>query len=156
MIYGRRSHETPPHPRYQTLMQNHVHCIYLNELDADDESLGVGITKLFVETPKKTTSSAQKLINQVKEELSDERTREKMLAFIQAIVFYKFSNLSMEEIEAMLDLSEFKKSRLYQSMLKKTKLDVVPILLATGLSIQQVAKRLELDVEEVRKVAQQQ
>jgi predicted transposase/invertase (TIGR01784 family) len=156
VLYDRRSHETPPHPRYQTLMQNHVRCIYLNELDADDESLGVGIAKLFVETPKKTTSSAQKLINQAREELSDERTQEKMLAFIQAIVFYKFSNLSMEEIEAVLDLSEFKKSRLYQSMLKKTKLDVVPILLETGLSIQQVAERLELDVEEVRKVAQQQ
>lgn len=41
-------------------------------------------------------------------------------------------------------------------MLRKTKLDVVPILLETGLSIQQVAERLKLDVEEVRKVAQQQ
>ncbi|MBD2774654.1 hypothetical protein [Iningainema tapete] len=53
----------------------------------------------------------------------------------------------------MLVLSEFKTSRLYQSILKKTKLEVVPILLETGLSIQKIAERLELDVEEVRKVA---
>ena len=40
----------------------------------------------------------------------------------------------------MLDLSEFQRSTLYQSILKKTKLDIVP-------------KLLKLDVEEVRKVA---
>lgn len=59
----------------------------------------------------------------------------------------------MQEIETMLDLSEFQKSTLYQSVLKKTKLDIVPKLLEQGLSVQQIAEALELDVEEVRKVA---
>ena len=53
----------------------------------------------------------------------------------------------------MLDLSEFQRSTLYQSVLKKTKLDIVPKLLEQGLSIQQIAEALELDVSEVRKVA---
>lgn len=42
----------------------------------------------------------------------------------------------------MLDLSEFKTSRLYQSILKKTKLEVVRILQEAGLSIQQIAECL--------------
>jgi predicted transposase YdaD len=56
----------------------------------------------------------------------------------------------------MLDLGQFKKSRLYQSVLRNTKLEVVPMLLSAGYSIQQIAERLELDVEEVREVAQEQ
>jgi predicted transposase YdaD len=76
-----------------------------------------------------------------------------VLAFIQGIVFYKFPNLTLQEIETMLDLSEFQKSTLYQSVQKKTKLDIVPKLLEQGLSVQQIAEALELDVEEIRKVA---
>jgi predicted transposase YdaD len=53
----------------------------------------------------------------------------------------------------MIDLSEFQKSTLYQSVQKNTKLDIVPKLLEQGLSIQQIAEALELDVEEIRKVA---
>lgn len=57
VIYDRRSRETPPHPRYQTLVENHLHRIYLKELP-DDESLAIGIAKLFVATRKKTSTLA--------------------------------------------------------------------------------------------------
>lgn len=108
VIYDRRSNEILSHPRYQLLMDNYVRCIYLNELNSNVEnSLEVGIAKLFVETPTRTTSAAQQLINQAREELSDESLQQKVLAFIQAIVFYKFPNLSLEEIEMMLDLEQF-------------------------------------------------
>jgi predicted transposase YdaD len=55
----------------------------------------------------------------------------------------------------MLDLSEFKKSRLYESVLIKIKLELVQKLLAKGLSVQEIADLLELDVEEVKKVARE-
>jgi predicted transposase YdaD len=63
--------------------------------------------------------------------------------------------LTLKEIETMLDLSEFKKSRLYESVLTKTKLEIVQKLLAKGLSVQEIADLLELDVEEVKKVARE-
>ncbi len=60
------------------------------------------------------------------------------------------------EIETMLNLGEdIEKTGYYQSVLKKTKLKVVPKLLEKGLSIQEIAESLELDVEEVRKVAEE-
>lgn len=133
---------------------SYVQRIYLNEIPTDD-SLAVGIARLFVETPSQTTTKAQQLINQARSELSDARLREKVLAFIQTIVVYKFPNLALEEIEAMLDLSEFKNSRFYESLKQKTKLELVPKLLDKGMSIQEVADLLELDVEEVRKAARQ-
>jgi predicted transposase/invertase (TIGR01784 family) len=154
VIYDRRSNETPFHPRYQILMDSYVHRIYLNELSNNDNNpLEIGIAKLFVETPRKAPTLAQKLIDKAKIEIRDERIKEKMLAFIQGIVFYKFPNLTIQDIETMLDLSEFQKSTLYQSVQKKTKLDIVPKLLEQGLSVQQIAEALELDVEEVRKIA---
>ncbi len=88
VIYDRRNHETPPHKRYQILREHHVRCIYLNELSNNDESLAIGITKLFVETPGKTASLAKKLINQATIELTDEDIRVKVLTFIQSITVY--------------------------------------------------------------------
>ncbi len=136
-------------------MENHVRRIYLNELSTETEdSVGVGITKLFVETPRKTPALAKKLITKARQELTDESLKYKVLAFIQTVVVYKLPNLSPEEIEAMLNLSDdIKNTAFYQGILKKTKLEVVPVLLERGLSIQEVAESLKLDVEEVRKVA---
>ncbi|WP_407883785.1 DUF2887 domain-containing protein [Scytonema sp. NUACC26] len=68
-------------------------------------------------------SLAQKLINQVREELIDETTRDQVLTFIQNILVYKFPNLTPEEIAAMLNLSDdIEETTYYQSVLKKTKL----------------------------------
>ncbi|MEH2373029.1 DUF2887 domain-containing protein [Nostoc sp.] len=165
VIYDRRIHETPPHPRYQVLIEKHLRCIYLNELSTrGEDSLGVGIGKLFIEAPTKATSLAQQLINQARENLADKNLQKKVLAFIQAIVFYKFPNLALEEIEAMLDLDEFKNTRLYESIVAKTKpkteletkLKLVSKCVEKGMSIQEIAEFLELDVEIIRKYLQYQ
>lgn len=71
VIYDRRRNEVPPHPRYQTLVENHLIRIYLKELP-DDESLASGIAKLFVETRRKTSTLAQQLISKATEEIADE------------------------------------------------------------------------------------
>lgn len=126
--------------------------------------MAIGIAKLFVESPKKATSLAQQLINQARENLLDENLQKKVLAFIQAIVFYKFPNLALEEIEAMLDLDEFKTTRLYESIVAKTKpkteletkLKLVIKCVEKGMSIQEIAEFLELDVETIRKYLQEQ
>ncbi len=138
-------------------MENHVRRIYLNELSSQtDDSLGIGIIKLFVENPKKAPPLAQKLVSQAREELTEQNLLLKVLTFIQSVVVYKFPNLTKEEIQTMLNLGEdIEKTGYYQSVLKKTKLKVVPKLLEKGLSIQEIAESLELDLEEVRKVAEE-
>jgi predicted transposase YdaD len=157
VIYDKRIHETPPHPRYQALVQQHLRCIYLNELSTRaEDSLAIGIAKLFVESPTKATSLAQQLITQARENLTDENLQKKVLAFIQGIVFYKFPNLSVEEIEAMLNLDEFINTRLYQSILEKTKLKLVPKCVDKGMNIQEIAEFLELDAEIIKKYLQEQ
>jgi predicted transposase/invertase (TIGR01784 family) len=100
VIYDRRSRETPPHPRYQALVDNHLHRIYLNELP-DDGSLAIGIAKLFVESPKKTGALAQRLIAQTKEEISDETNQNKMLEFIQNVVVKKFPKVTTPHTDTL-------------------------------------------------------
>jgi len=126
--------------------------------------LAIGIVKLFVESQDKATSLAQQLITQAREDFTDENLQKKVLAFIQAIVFYKFPNLTLEEIETILDLDAFKNTRLYESILAKTKpkteletkLKLVPKCIEKGMSIQEIAEFLELDVETIRKYLQEQ
>jgi predicted transposase/invertase (TIGR01784 family) len=68
--------------------------------------------------------------------------------------------MSREEIEAMFGLSEFKQTRVYQEAFeegsRREKFRIVPLLLRLGLSVEQVARELELSAEEVQEATQQQ
>jgi predicted transposase/invertase (TIGR01784 family) len=67
-------------------------------------------------------------------------------------------------VEDMLKLSELKQTRVYQEALeegrqegvKEGKLAAVPLLLKAGLSIEEIAQQLEVEIEAVRQIAQQQ
>lgn len=69
------------------------------------------------------------------------------------------TNLTQEEIEAMLDLEPLKGTRFYESVLeqgrKEVKLKIVKRMLRRDFSIQKIAEILEMDLEEVREIARQ-
>jgi predicted transposase/invertase (TIGR01784 family) len=77
---------------------------------------------------------------------------------IETIVLYKFPNLSREELETMLGLSELRQTRVYQEAREEgrleAKLEMVPTLVELGLTVEEIAQRLGLDVETIRKAAQ--
>lgn len=54
----------------------------------------------------------------------------------------------------MLELGELRQTRFYQEVREETLLEKVPSFLALGLSVEQLAETLELDVELVRQAAQ--
>ncbi|WP_335121169.1 hypothetical protein [Nostoc sp.] len=56
----------------------------------------------------------------------------------------------------MLDLDEFVNTRLYKSILEKSRLKLAPKLSDKGMSIQEIAELLEIDVEVIRKYLQEQ
>lgn len=60
----------------------------------------------------------------------------------------------------MFGLSELKQTRFYQEAfqegVEQGKLKAVPAMLAAGLTVEQVAKALDLNIEEVRQVTQNQ
>lgn len=77
---------------------------------------------------------------------------------IETILVYKLPAMSREEIEAMFELSDLKQTRVYQQAKEEGKLEgkleSVSGLLAIGLTVEQIAQALGLNVEDVRRVAQ--
>ena len=75
---------------------------------------------------------------------------------IYTVFVYKFPKLSREEIETMLGLSELKQTKVYQEAVEegelKAKLEMVPVLLELGMTAEQIAARLGLEVSIVNRV----
>lgn len=69
----------------------------------------------------------------------------------------KFPTLSRKDIEVMLKISdETKKTGYYKSVLKETLLETTQKLLKRGDSIESIVETLELDIEEVKQLAEKQ
>ncbi len=160
VIYDKRSNERTYPQRYRSLLEPHLRRFYLDELDdTPDDSLGIGIVRLVVESENKARELAKNLINKASEELTDTLIQRKVLEFIETIVVYKFPNLSREEIETMLNLNLLKETKVYQEAKEegkeegelKAKLKILPKLVQRGLSVQEIAELLELDDETIRK-----
>jgi predicted transposase/invertase (TIGR01784 family) len=84
--------------------------------------------------------------------------KRQLLELIETILVYKFPMMSREEIEGIFGLSELKKTRVYKEAKQEgrveAKLEAVPRLLALGLNVEQIAQALDLQVEQVKQVAQ--
>lgn len=164
VIYDTKSNEGNL-PGYLNFFLPHLRRFYLDELaKIPNQSLAVRVMRLIVEnkSQEKTGEQARQLMNQAKLELTDATLEEKVLEFIKAVVIDKFANLSREELEVMLNLGSLRNSKLYQEAKEegieegvlKNKLETIPRLIKLGLSIEQIAESLELDVETVRKNTQ--
>ncbi|NCS50646.1 MAG: Rpn family recombination-promoting nuclease/putative transposase [Microcystis aeruginosa BK11-02] len=95
-----------------------VRRIYLDELAArDNPSLGIGVIKLVVESETAAVRTAQTLIEQTREEITDQSSQRQLIDLIESIIIYKLPQKSREEIEAMFELSDLKQTRVYQEAL---------------------------------------
>lgn len=179
VIYPTRSLDPEDQEPYRLLLDSpQVQRIYLDELgSADDNSLGVEIVQLIVESEETAIARGRTLILQARQELAEEATQRKIVELIETILLYKFTQISREELAAMLAIDDdFKKTRMYQSIKQEgleegrqegrqegleegklqAKLEVVPRLLALGLSVEQVAVALDLTVDQVQQATQNQ
>ncbi len=139
------------------LMSEQVKWVYLDELAAPaSPSLGIGIVQLVVGARDAAVELTNQLMQKARQELEDEALKRKVIELIEAVLVYKFTELSREEIEAMFGLSDLKQTRVYQEGKLEGKLESVPRLLALGLSVEQIATALGLDVALVRQAAQSQ
>ena len=149
------------------LMSQQVKFVYLDELDETaSASLSIGMVQLVIGTEEAAIAQTNRLMEQARQELEDVVLRQKVLGLIETILVYKFTNLSRQELEAMFGLDELKQTRYFQEVAAEIaakakvegklegKLESVPRLLQLGLSVEQIATALELDVEVVRQAPQ--
>lgn len=163
-VFATRSLDTGVPMQYRGLLiSQQVQFVYLDELgETANSSLSLGIVQLVVENETTAVDITNQLIQQVQQELEDEVSRRKVLELIETILVYKFTNLSRQEIEAMFGLEELKQTRYFREVAEEAalqgklegKLESVPRLLQLGLTIEQIATALELDVEVVTQATQ--
>lgn len=145
------------------LNSDQVQRIYLDELgDPSQLPIGINLMQLTIASDETMAEQAKQLIERVELEQTGTLAKNEIIDIVTTIAVYKFSQLSREEVEAMLGLT-LEQTRVYQEakaegreeqkaeMLKLT----VPLLLKTGMSVEQIAQQLKVDVEAVRLAAQQ-
>lgn len=162
VLYPSQSVDTGDIRHYREFFASQrVSRVYLNELgEAAEQSIGIGSVKLVISPEASAVEQARILMDRVRQETADELVKQQYLQLIETIIVYKLPNMSREEIEAMLELSDLKQTRVYQEALqegeRKAKLEAASRFLALGLSVEQVAEALGLEVEQVRQAAQNQ
>ncbi|OUL34948.1 flagellar assembly protein H [Nostoc sp. T09] len=133
-----------------------ISIIYLDELgETTSLPLGIATIKLVIEESDTAINTAKELINRTQQADNLQLPQKQLLELIETILVYKFPNMSREEIEAMFGLSDLKQTRVYQEGRLEAKLEAIPKLLTLGLSVEQIAQALDLDVSQVQQVAQQ-
>lgn len=142
---------------YQYMVDNQLKRVYLDELsDNEGKSLGLEIVRLVVGKPQSATEQVQLLIEQTQREIPDPALQQQIIELIEKIIIYKLPKLSRQELEQMFTLTEWKKTRFYQDVQQETKLNSVSKFLKLGLTVEQIAEALELDIELVKQEASKQ
>ncbi|WP_083889441.1 Rpn family recombination-promoting nuclease/putative transposase [Xenococcus sp. PCC 7305] len=167
VIFDRKSNDVAIPTRYQEIAQLRLQRIYLDEISQQEQfDIGIGILKLVVETEDKAGELARNLIERTKQEVKNNVNQKQLRELIETIIIYKFPKLSYEEIENMLNLQEIKETRVYQDAkaegiqkgkregieegMLRQKLAMIPLLQGLGLTIEQIAQRLEISEKLVR------
>jgi predicted transposase/invertase (TIGR01784 family) len=168
-IYAQRSLEPEIPCPYQWLItaSPHVFRVYLNELQEDAyDSVGLGLMKLVVEAEDNAVERAKQLYETTQIKIEDEAGQRRVLQLIESILINKLP-LTREEIQAMFSLDELKNTLYFQQVAEESrqegrlegklegKLESVPGLLQLGLTVEQIASALQLDIAEVIKISNQ-
>ena len=166
IVYPNPQVETNQVQRYRELLNcERVRRIYLNELEnIPQTSIGLATVQLITLSKAKAIDSTRKLIQRVRQELTPDQKPQELLQLIETILVYKLPLLNRREIETMFSLDELKQTQYFQDVREEARqegreqgrlnkaLEAVPRLLALGLSVEQVASALELEVEQVRAI----
>ncbi|MBD2450570.1 Rpn family recombination-promoting nuclease/putative transposase [Nostoc sp. FACHB-152] len=145
------------------LNSDQVQRIYLDELGTSDTlPIGINLMQLTIASSETMAEQAKQLIQRVKLEETGTLPKNEIIEIITTIAVYKFSSLSREEVEAMLGIT-LEETRVYQEA-KEEGLEqgleqgrgeilkvAVPLLLKSGMSVEQIAQQFNVAVETVEK-----
>ncbi|MBD2594246.1 Rpn family recombination-promoting nuclease/putative transposase [Nostoc spongiaeforme FACHB-130] len=161
VIYPSRDIDIGDKENFLELFQSQrISIIYLDEL-GKPASLPIAIAtiKLVIEGEDTAINTAKELINRTQQAVNLQIPQKQLLELIETILVYKFPQMNRQEIEAMFGLSELKQTRVYQEAREEGKLEgkleAVPKFLDLGLTVEQIAQALDLDITQVQQVAQQ-
>jgi len=120
VMYGDRTCAPRNDTAYTALLGlPQVHLVYLNELASTaTESVELSLIRLIVEPAPTAIEQAQRLIERAQATPARLSTSV-IIELIETIIVYKFPNLSWQEVEAMLGVSELRQTRVFQQALEE-------------------------------------
>jgi len=148
--------------------------VYLDELPADlaNQSLELGVLQLIGVQDEVAPERARQLVERAQNAVTDGAERERIVELVLTTLVYKFPTLEREAIRQMLGLDELKQTRFYQEIAEEERSEgreegreeerermlghAVPNFLRLGLSVEQIAQALDVEVETVERIIQQQ
>jgi predicted transposase YdaD len=112
--------------------------------------------QLAIASETTLTNQARSIIDRVQRELISPSEKQAIIEVVTTIAVYKFSRLSREEVEAMLGL-RLEDTRIYQEAKEEGRMEIlattIPLLLEAGLTIEQIAQQLKVEVELVQQMS---
>jgi predicted transposase/invertase (TIGR01784 family) len=143
-----------------------VQRFYLDELgDPSQQPIGVSLMQLTIAPESQTVEQAKQLMERVEQEDTGILARNEIIDVITTVAVYKFAELSREEVEAMLGIT-LQETRIYRDAKEEGREEgrdqreaemlavTVPVLLKTGMTVEQIAEQLKVEVEAVRQAVQ--
>ena len=128
---------------------------YLDEMaEIANAPLGLAILYLLRQSEHQAPGTARGLVARVKTEIGDEALRADLVELIETIIICKLPRLTREEIQAMLQVHDIRKTRVYQEALEegieKERRRSILQLATRKMPAEEIAECLGLDVEMVR------
>ena len=148
-IYPDRSIVPTDTEPYRVLLDSsQVQQIYLDELGERQEvSVGLGLVRLVVEPEATAVRLARELLAQSRKSAPAGLSRSAIIELIETIVVYKFPQLSRQEVETMLGLSDLKQTRVYQEAQEEAAQSLVQRILTRKLG--EIPQDLRSQIEEL-------
>jgi predicted transposase/invertase (TIGR01784 family) len=161
LIFPSRALEPADQTTHRALL-NHdqITRIYLDELgDSAQQPVGISLMQLAIADEATLTDRAKSLIDRVQIEVISPAEKQAIIEVVTTIAVYKFSKLSREEVETMLGL-RLEDTRIYQEAKEEGRMEMlattIPLLLQAGLTVEQIAQQLQLEVELVQQISKTQ
>jgi predicted transposase/invertase (TIGR01784 family) len=157
MVFAKRGYDPGLPIHYQDfLITQRLHLVYLDEMpdQMTDQSLEVSLVQLIGLDKKVAFDRAKTILEQTQAQTSDAIEQQRVLEWVVTVFVHKFPKLSREEIKTMLGTkAELKKTRFYQEIQEETLAQFLPMLLRSGMSIQDIAKEAKIPVKQVKAIA---
>ncbi|CBN56308.1 MULTISPECIES: Rpn family recombination-promoting nuclease/putative transposase [Kamptonema] len=162
VIYPNRQTERESDLHFQEMLAlPNITRIYLDELSPPETaSLPIKLLKLIIEPENTAADLARELARQAEREIPNTAIRKNLIELLETIVVYKLPQKSREEIAAMFELSDLKKTRFYQEVFaegqaeaqaeaKQREKTSILRMVSRGLAKEEIATFLDLPVAEV-------
>lgn len=168
VLFASRALEPREVAPYQLLFDGNVlRRFYLDEMpEVPDAPLGLSILKLIGQEEDRAPSEARQLVARARSEIGDDARRTDLIELIETVMVYKLSQLTRAEIEAMLQVSDIRETRVYREAkeeglregiekgiekgIENERQRSIARMAALNMSAEDIAKALDLDIQAVR------